>query len=424
MKRTLFILTCIFLATATPAVAQKNRAKKSTAKVVNTPTINIPEAISQYRFDEVVEALERQIESLESQGQSTEDAQRQLQQAEQAQSRLNATEQVTFIDSIVVPIEELYQHIYLSDEVGSVTSYNAFYGNNTNPESSVFLSQMKDKIFYADKDEKGNLKLYSRDRIGTEWSDPTVLQGITDLDDTHQNYPYMLADGYTLYYAAKGEGSIGGYDIFQTRYDADDHCFLSPENIGMPFNSPANDYLYIVDDFTNIGYFATDRNQPEGKLCIYTFIPNESRKIYNNASITPERLRSLAMLKSIKETWTNTAAVEEGRSRVEKLKQTTTNIRQNSIVPPFVINDNRIVHEPKDLKDAEARKMYSWWVESQKQLEQTKNMLEQLRQEYVNANVSGKQNLRPQIIEQEENLRKLNVSIREQEKQIRKLENN
>lgn len=424
MKRTLFILTCIFLATATPAVAQKNRAKKTNSKNIIVPTINISEAISQYRFEEAIKALNEQIQALEDQGQNTEEAELQLQQAEQGQRWLLSTEQITFIDSIIVPKDELLKYIYLSDEVGTITTYPEFFGDKTNTEASVFLSQMKDKIFYADKEANGKLKLFSRDRIGTEWGEPSALKGISDKTYTYQNYPYMLADGYTLYFAAKGENCIGGYDIFQTRYDVDERTFLSPENIGMPFNSPANDYLYIEDDFANIGYFATDRNQENGKVCIYTFIPNESRKIYNNASITPERLRSLAMLKSIKDTWTNAAAVEEARTRVAKLKQATTTNHQNSLVPPFIINDNRIVHETKDLKDAEARKQYSWWVESQKQLEQTKSTLEQLRQQYVNANVAGKQNLRPQIIEQEENLRKLKASIHEQEKQIRKLENN
>ncbi|MFR3186749.1 MAG: hypothetical protein ACLTOV_01045 [Phocaeicola sp.] len=43
--------------------------------------------------------------------------------------------------------------------------------------------------------------------------------------------------------------------------------------MGMPFNSPYNDYMYALDDFNNLGWFATDRFQPEGKVCIYVFAP-------------------------------------------------------------------------------------------------------------------------------------------------------
>jgi hypothetical protein len=33
--------------------------------------------------------------------------------------------------------------------------------------------------------------------------------------------------------------------------------------------------MYVVDELNNIGYFATDRRQAEGMVCIYTFIPNQ-----------------------------------------------------------------------------------------------------------------------------------------------------
>ena len=56
----------------------------------------------------------------------------------------------------------------------------------------------------------------------------------------------MLSDGLTLYFAAQGPESIGGYDIFMTTYDAAEGRFLKPENIGMPFNSTANDYAWLL----------------------------------------------------------------------------------------------------------------------------------------------------------------------------------
>ena len=51
--------------------------------------------------------------------------------------------------------------------------------------------------------------------------------------------------------------------------------------MGFPFNSYANDYMLVIDETCNVGWFASDRYQPEGKVCIYTFIPNESRNPYD-----------------------------------------------------------------------------------------------------------------------------------------------
>ncbi len=49
----------------------------------------------------------------------------------------------------------------------------------------------------------------------------------------------------------------------------------------MPFDSPYNHYMHVIDQYNNLGWFASDRFQPEGKICIYVFIPNSSKQTYN-----------------------------------------------------------------------------------------------------------------------------------------------
>ena len=93
----------------------------------------------------------------------------------------------------------------------------------------------------------------------------------------NDDFPFLLSDGTTLYFASDGEGSIGGYDIFVSRMNTEDGCFLRPDNLGMPFNSPANDYMMAINEVANLGWFASDRNQPQGKVCVYVFVPNDKR---------------------------------------------------------------------------------------------------------------------------------------------------
>ena len=51
-----------------------------------------------------------------------------------------------------------------------------------------------------------------------------------------------------------------------------------PENVGMPFNSPYNDYMYVIDEFNDLGWFASDRYQPEGKCAsMYSFPTHPSK---------------------------------------------------------------------------------------------------------------------------------------------------
>lgn len=112
-------------------------------------------------------------------------------------------------------------------------------------------------------------------------------------DSINANYPYVLTDGATIYYAADGENSIGGYDIFVTRYNTNTNTYLTPENVGMPFNSPYNDYMFAIDEFNNLGWFASDRYQPEGKVCIYVFIPNSSKRCITTKLWTRKKLSDL-----------------------------------------------------------------------------------------------------------------------------------
>lgn len=405
------------MSTAQVAVAQKKR--NNTPAV---PTITLAEAISQYRFEEAIELLEEQIEQLRKKNQSTEEAESQLYAVERAQSRLNATEQVIFIDSVVVDKDSVFQHIYLSEEVGQISSYQSYFASEKSQASSVFLSQLKDKMLYAEKDKAGHYQLYSKDRIGNDWTEASPLSGLADLDDVHQNFPYMSSDGITLYYAAQGSESIGGYDIFMTRYDADDHSFLTPENIGMPFNSPANDYLYVVDDFVGLGYFVTDRYQHEGKVCIYCFIPNETRKVYDANKLAKDRLRSLAKLHRIKDTWTNQSAVEEAQGKLALLRDASGKIKNTNSSLAFVLNDARVYQSANDFRNDEAKKLYEFWVEGKHQLQKMEQDVEQLRLQYSLAQSDTRDQLRPQIIGLEQKIKDLYRSLLQQEKDIRKHE--
>ena len=62
-------------------------------------------------------------------------------------------------------------------------------------------------------------------------------------------FPFLMPDGVTLYFANNGGNSLGGYDIFMTRRsdDADGRSYMQPQNIGMPYNSPYDDYMLAID---------------------------------------------------------------------------------------------------------------------------------------------------------------------------------
>lgn len=202
-------------------------------------------------------------------------------------------------------------------------------------------------MFYSKAGGDGLFRLYSADKLGGEWTAERLIDEFGDeFEDI--NYPYMMADGTTLYFAAKSAEGLGGYDIYVTRFNTDSAKFYRPENIGLPYNSKANDYYCVIDEFDNIGWLVTDRRQPAGKVCIYTFVPAETRTTYDGDMIGEDMMRSLAEIRSISDTWTDKAKLQGARNRVAGLKARGEDVETGSIT--FIVNDNTVYTSVDDFK--------------------------------------------------------------------------
>ena len=232
----------------------------------------------------------------------------------------------------------------------------------------------------------------------------------------------MMSDGTTFYFAAKGRESIGGYDIFVTRYDSDDGQFLKPENIGMPFNSEANDYMYAIDEISNIGYFVTDRRQPKGKVCVYIFIPPTSRRTYDLDTYSDEQLRSLSEIHRIASTWGNG---KERKQALERLKSigTKTVAQQPKSETEIVINDLVTYTSVSQFRSPESLPLFRQLTDTKKKLAEIKSTLEKSRTYYAKANKEDKRVLRTEILDGEDEILRLTSEIKALEKRIRNAEN-
>jgi outer membrane protein OmpA-like peptidoglycan-associated protein/tetratricopeptide (TPR) repeat protein len=63
----------------------------------------------------------------------------------------------------------------------------------------------------------------------------------------NEEMPFITKDGSELYFASEGLHTIGGYDIFYTKYNIDNQKWSTPLNVGYPFNTIGNDMGYIVE---------------------------------------------------------------------------------------------------------------------------------------------------------------------------------
>lgn len=330
------------------------------------------------------------------------------------ENMLENTQRVFFIDSMVVDKDNFIQHIPLPRECGTISSQQE--GENT---IAAYLNEFGNKMYYSVRDTMGNASIYTKDKLGNDWSKPMGLTGIDNM--TNPDYPFMMPDGTTFYFSQKGDDTLGGYDIFVTRYDSSTGEFLKPNNMGLPFNSSANDYMYVVDELDSLGWLVTDRFQPEGKVCIYTFVPSKTRENFDLGEMSESEVRQFATIHSIQDTWPSEEARSEALLRLENMKNRNTPRRETASFT-FDVNDEITYHTPGDFRSSTARDMFMELLQQKERNQEYAQRLETMRERYYHADDAERASMRKSILEAEKELERQNVQILHTEKRIRNAE--
>jgi len=330
------------------------------------------------------------------------------------ENMLENTQRVFFIDSMVVDKDNFIQHIPLPRECGTISAQQE--GENT---IAAYLNEFGNKMYYSVRDTMGNASIYTKDKLGNDWSKPMGLTGIDNM--TNPDYPFMMPDGTTFYFSQKGDDTLGGYDIFVTRYDSSTGEFLKPNNMGLPFNSSANDYMYVVDELDSLGWLVTDRFQPEGKVCIYTFVPSKTRENFDLGEMSESEVRQFATIHSIQDTWPSEEARSEALLRLENMKNRNTPRRETASFT-FDVNDEITYHTQGDFRSSTARDMFMELLQQKERNQEYAQRLETMRERYYHADDAERASMRKSILDAEKELERQNVQILNTEKRIRNAE--
>ena len=332
---------------------------------------------------------------------------------------LRNTSRVCFIDSFRVSKNELFSTYIIGESTGSFYPSSAFFEDDS--EGEVFLPETGQNILYSRMTPQGVFRFYTKFKSFDRWTDETPVSGLET--DGDLRYPFLQNDGVTIYYAASGSESMGGLDIFVSRYNTATGKYLKPENIGMPFNSEANDYLYVIDEDNNLGWFATDRRQPKDTVCVYVFIPNERNQKFNYEDGDTLAIHRAARLTSIAETQSDLLAVRSARQRLTLLRyELAEKSEQGSFT--YIIDDFTTYHNLDDFKCPDAAKLYQRWTELKHQYETDLAKLNKQRDDYADASRQEKERMTSQLLEFEDKVLKTEQQVIKMENDIRTTEIN
>lgn len=367
-----------------------------------------------YRFEDAMENLELYISMREKKKEDPILGVEEMERSRLGDRMLKGTEKVVVVDSFVVDKDQFLTAFKLGSQAGTVSM-------NEDGVTTSYTNEMDDKKIIT-QTSGGGTALYSSIRLIDRWSTPEPLKGGITEEGTDLNYPFVASDGITLYYAAKGKESLGGYDIFVTRYDSESNSYFRPDNMGMPFNSPYNDYMYAIDDVHNLGWFASDRFQPEGKVCVYVFVPNESKETYDYENTDLQAIIADASLRSISSTWTDKDKLRLGKQQLAQVKYAGEEQQRSKGDFRFVINDTHIYHTLEDFRSGEAREMFLQYRQTGKDLAELETSLDKLRTDYSKSNADGKAQLAPGILDKEKRVKEMQEGLARMAKDIRNTE--
>lgn len=349
----------------------------------------------QYYFDEAVACIESFLANSKITPYESKKYTHLLARAKIGAQLLQHVEAITIVDSLQVNKNDFFKYYSMGKDLGTIFPSRQIRKNA--PEGLMaYRSQRGDRVVFSDS-LKHKIGLYGTFQMLDSWSDPTPLSDQVNGTGTVLNYPFVSSDGVTLYFAAQGANSLGGYDLFITRYNSKDNNYFAPQNMGMPFNSPYNDYLMVVDEINNVGWFASDRYQPEGKVMIYKYLLNAEKQIIQTTDTT--YLRLAAQLKSYKK---GKAPKSQPKLLLEPAQSNTSNPAFQ-----FAVNDTIIYTSLDQFKSKRARQYYQKADSVSQHLKELQNELNAQRATYgATESEEDRKKIQPEILrlEKEVNL--------------------
>jgi len=115
----------------------------------------------------------------------------------------------------------------------------------------------------------GNSDIFRVEILGdNQYGTPENLGNIINTAG-RESFPYISKDN-VLYYSSDGIPGLGGLDIFAVKFN-DDGSTSKPVNIGMPGNSADDDFCFVFNSDSKIGFLTSNRPGGKGKDDIYSF---------------------------------------------------------------------------------------------------------------------------------------------------------
>ena len=263
-----------------------------------------------YRFKDAINAYNQFLQQTPHSIQKKYNAARQIEMCYNGISLLSSVSDLYVLEKSQVGYHTFYKSYNVNDLGGRFLTLPAVLKSKVDIKKEenqiVFFSEKAKALYfssYGTKEVTGkDIYRVFKTPDGT-WSNPEKLPNNINTE-YDEDYPFMLADGVTLFFSSKGQNSMGGYDIFKTVLDTLTKTWSKPENLDFAINTPFDDILFIPNQDMSSAYFASNRVSNIGMINVYK-VHLEARAdkdmtalgdVFNLSKDDPSYKRSLELL--------------------------------------------------------------------------------------------------------------------------------
>ena len=145
-----------------------------------------------------------------------------------------------------------------------------FNSDNYNVAHPALSPDEKYLYFASDMDGTlGESDIFRVEILGdNQYGTPENLGDIINTSG-RESFPFVSKNNI-LYYSSDGIPGLGGLDIFAVKF-YENGTVSKPINIGMPGNSADDDFCFVMDSETKVGFLTSNRPGGKGKDDIYSF---------------------------------------------------------------------------------------------------------------------------------------------------------
>ena len=219
-----------------------------------------------YNFAEAVKFSESAVEALDSTASAK--AEEGLLLARNGLSMMDYCSQPVVVARQTFPLKDFFLLYPLKDRSWRKTPNQLDSLGGDSLSGGIYVPEGATDIYYSAKDELGIRNIYGTSLTDSLWSAPALLnEQLTSSSD--EIYPMLSPDGQSLYFASKGLYGMGGYDLYVSKRNKETGDWDVPVNMGFPYSSPYDDFLFVNTEDGKYSIFASNRACGRDSVTIY-----------------------------------------------------------------------------------------------------------------------------------------------------------